>query len=132
MNNVIALRRAAAPQALDTESLATGYLFQVRWENRVNALAFCIRQLMTHHDMTEAAAELAAMQAYAAIEGVNQAARIRCQHLRWCCAPRTAMIHYRPGSPVAAGPRRRPRRRGRSRARAPRRSRALTLPFTAA
>ena len=61
---------------LDNESLATGYLFQVQWENRTSALAFCIRQLVEHHDMPVATAELAAMQAYAAIEGVNQAARI--------------------------------------------------------
>lgn len=63
-------------RSLDTESLATGYLFQVRWENRVSALAFCVRQLVEHHDMPVPAAEQAAMQAYAAIEGVNQSARI--------------------------------------------------------
>jgi hypothetical protein len=74
MNNVTAIRQIA-PQ-LDTESLATGYLFQVRWENRVTALHHCIRQLVANHDMTEAAAELAALQAYAAIEGTNQGARI--------------------------------------------------------
>ena len=67
--------RPATPQ-LDTESLATGYLFQVRWENRVNALRHCIDQLVTHHDMPEATAELAALQAYAAIEGTNHTARI--------------------------------------------------------
>lgn len=68
-------RRATAPQ-LDTESLATGYLFRMRWESRVTALRYCIDQLVTNHDMTEAAAELAAMQAYAGIESTNQSARI--------------------------------------------------------
>lgn len=75
MGIVTQLRKQSAPQ-LDTESLATGYLFKVRWESRVSALRYCIDQLATNHDMTEAAAELAAMQAYAAIESANQVARI--------------------------------------------------------
>ncbi len=75
MGIVTQLRKQSAPQ-LDAESLATGYLFKVRWENRVSALRYCIDQLAINHDMTEAAAELAAMQAYAAIESANQVARI--------------------------------------------------------
>lgn len=76
MSTVTPIRRQPAAPQLDAENLATGYLFQVRWENRTSALAFCIRQLVSQHDMPEHAAELAAMQAYAAIDGVNQAARI--------------------------------------------------------
>lgn len=75
MGIVTQLRKHAAHQ-LDTESLATRYLFKVRWESRVNALRYCIDQLVVNHDMTEAAAELAAMQAYAGIESTNQVARL--------------------------------------------------------
>ncbi|RCV89699.1 hypothetical protein [Billgrantia montanilacus] len=68
-------RSAHAPQ-LDAYNLATAQLFRDRWENRVNALANCIEFLVVNHDMPEAAAELAAIQAYADIESTNQVARI--------------------------------------------------------
>ncbi len=68
-------KRATAPQ-LDAENLATGYLFQVRWENRHTALAYCAFKLVNQHDMTEAAAEREALQAYAALESVNHRMRV--------------------------------------------------------
>lgn len=75
MGIVTQMRQQSAVN-LDAENLATGYLFKVRWESRINALRYCIGQLVTNHDMTEPAAELAALQAYAAIESTNQVARI--------------------------------------------------------
>lgn len=68
---------AQAPAAqLDTHNLAVGYLWKQRWENRVNAMAQCIEALVVNHDMTEAAAELATIQAYAELDAANQVARI--------------------------------------------------------
>src|SRR5690554_3143989 len=89
-------RRAIAPQ-LDTESLAVGYLFQVRWEARTPALAHCIEQLMTQHDMTASAAELAAMQAYAEIEASNAKARIDIN----ACTSSLVVLREADGHPVA-------------------------------
>lgn len=66
-----------APAAqLDAHNLAVGYLWQRNWENRVNAMAHCIEALVVNHDMTEAAAELATIQAYAELDAANQVARI--------------------------------------------------------
>ncbi|MCT8466991.1 hypothetical protein KZO85_00170 [Chromohalobacter canadensis] len=58
---------------LDAHNLAAARLFRNRWENRANALANCIEHLVVDHDMTEANAELVAIQAYADIESANQA-----------------------------------------------------------
>lgn len=76
MNNVTPIRRQAAAPQLDAENLATGYLFQVRWESRHGAIAHCTRQLVAHHDMPEHVAEREALQAYAAIDSVNHRMRI--------------------------------------------------------
>lgn len=73
MTNVTAIKRA--PQ-LDPHNLATAELWRHRWTNRVDALASCIEHLVVNHDMTENAAELAAIQAYAEMESANQVARI--------------------------------------------------------
>ena len=72
MTSVTALHRPH----LDAHNLAAARLFRDRWENRVNALANCIEHLVTVHEMTEEAAELAAIQAYADIEATNQLARV--------------------------------------------------------
>lgn len=72
MPNVTPLR---APH-LDAHNIASAQLFRTRWENRENALRDCIEHLAHHHDMTEEAAELAALQAYAELESTNQQARI--------------------------------------------------------
>lgn len=61
---------------LDPHNLAAARLFRERWENRVNALANCIDHLVVDHDMTEDAAELVAIQAYADLESTNQVARV--------------------------------------------------------
>lgn len=61
---------------LDAHNLAIGYLWKQRWENRVNAMAHCIEALVVNHDMTEAAAELATIQAYAELDAANQVASI--------------------------------------------------------
>ncbi|SDJ88968.1 hypothetical protein [Billgrantia gudaonensis] len=71
MNNVTPI----APQK-DVHNLAAAQLFRTRWENRVNALSRCIDHLVIDHEMTEEAAELVAMQAYADLESTNQLARI--------------------------------------------------------
>lgn len=73
MTNVTAIKRAAQ---LDPHNLATAELWRHRWTNRVDALANCIEHLVVNHDMTENAAELAAIQAYAELESANQVARI--------------------------------------------------------
>ncbi len=75
MNNVTPITVAQAPQ-LDTHNVAIAELWRHRWENRTNALANCIDHLVTVHDMTEAAAEVAAIQALADLECENKLARI--------------------------------------------------------
>ncbi|WP_416139047.1 hypothetical protein ACM26W_01165 [Halomonas sp. HK25] len=72
MGTVTQLRHhsSAAPQ-LDAENLATGYLFERRWESRHIALAHCAGQLTEQHDMPAHVAEREALQAYAALESVN-------------------------------------------------------------
>lgn len=75
MNNVTPITVAQAPQ-LDTHNVAIAELWRNRWENRTNALANCIDHLVTVHDMTEAAAEIAAIQALADLECENKLARI--------------------------------------------------------
>ncbi|PAU76759.1 hypothetical protein [Halomonas salipaludis] len=75
MNNITPINAARAPQ-LDSHNLAIAVLWRHRWENRVTALANCIEHLVTVHDMTEAAAELAAIQAYADLESENTLATI--------------------------------------------------------
>lgn len=65
----------SAPQ-LDAANIATAQLFRDRWQNRVTALGNCIDHLVNDHDMSEQAAETAALQAYAEIESINQKARI--------------------------------------------------------
>ncbi|MCJ8287104.1 hypothetical protein [Halomonas sp.] len=61
---------------LDAHNLAAARLFRDRWENRVTALGNCIEHLVVDHEMTEEAAELTAIQAYADLEATNQLARV--------------------------------------------------------
>lgn len=63
-------------QHQDPQNLAAARLFRDRWENRVTALANCIEHLVVDHEMTEEAAELVAVQAYADLEATNQTTRI--------------------------------------------------------
>ncbi|SDG21917.1 hypothetical protein SAMN05216571_106143 [Onishia taeanensis] len=71
-NNVTPLH---APH-LDAHNIAAAQLFRTRWENRENALRQCIEHLVTEQAMTEDAAELTAIQAYADLEATNQTSRI--------------------------------------------------------
>lgn len=75
MNKVIPMPATRAPR-IDTHNLAIAELWRYRWENRVTALANCIEHLVTVHDMTEEAAEIAAIQAYADLESENKLVRI--------------------------------------------------------
>lgn len=75
MNSTAKNVTALAPH-LDAHNLAAARLFRNRWENHANALANCIEHLVVDHDMTEANAELVAIQAYADIESANQAESI--------------------------------------------------------
>ncbi|MBY5930809.1 hypothetical protein KUV86_17010 [Halomonas sp. DP8Y7-3] len=72
MTSVTALHRSH----LDAHNLAAARLFRDRWENRVTALGNCIEHLVVDHEMTEEAAELTAIQAYADLEATNQLARV--------------------------------------------------------
>lgn len=72
MTSVTALHRPHP----DAHNLAATRLFRDRWENRVTALGNCIEHLVVDHDMTEEAAELTAIQAYADLEATNQLARV--------------------------------------------------------
>ncbi|RQW71354.1 hypothetical protein EBB56_09340 [Halomonas sp. YLB-10] len=72
MTSVTALHRPH----LDAYNLAAARLFRDRWENRVTALGNCIEHLVVDHEMTEEAAELTAIQAYADLEATNQLARV--------------------------------------------------------
>ncbi|MBR9880770.1 MAG: hypothetical protein GYB17_14880 [Gammaproteobacteria bacterium] len=72
MTSVTALHRPH----LDAHNLAAARLFRDRWENRVTALGNCIEHLVVDHEMTEEAAELTAIQAYADLEATNQLARV--------------------------------------------------------
>ncbi|WP_348826804.1 hypothetical protein [Halomonas sp. RT37] len=72
MTSVTALHRPH----LDAHNLAAARLFRERWENRVTALGNCIEHLVVDHEMTEEAAELTAIQAYADLEATNQLARV--------------------------------------------------------
>jgi len=72
MTSVTALHRPH----LDAHNLAAARLFRDRWENRVTALGNCIEHLVVDHEMTEEAAELSAIQAYADLEATNQLARV--------------------------------------------------------
>lgn len=76
MGTVTPLNHRAATPQLDPENLATRYLFQVRWESRHAALAFCIAQLIEQHAMSQATAERQALQAYAAMESSNHRLRV--------------------------------------------------------
>lgn len=72
MTSVTALHRPH----LDAHNLAAARLFRDRWENRVTALGNCIEHLVVDHEMTEEAAELTAIRAYADLEATNQLARV--------------------------------------------------------
>lgn len=72
MTSVTALHRPH----LDAHNLAAARLFRDRWENRITALGNCIEHLVVDHEMTEEAAELTAIQAYADLEATNQLARV--------------------------------------------------------
>ncbi|SDK77718.1 hypothetical protein SAMN05661010_00046 [Modicisalibacter muralis] len=76
MNAVTPLSAARAPQ-LDPRNVAVGWMFRAGMTlQRVDALEGCITYLMAEHDMSEQAAEIAAIQAYAEVATVNQPARI--------------------------------------------------------
>ena len=75
MHNVTPITVARAPK-LDVHNVAIAELWRHRWENRANALANCIDHLVMVHDMSETAAEIAAIQAYADLECENKLARI--------------------------------------------------------
>lgn len=65
-----------APQ-LDPNNVATGYLLRYcRGLNRATALENCTQFLMSEYDMSESAAELAAIHAHAELESLNQVAWI--------------------------------------------------------
>ncbi|SDG27486.1 hypothetical protein SAMN05216571_10821 [Onishia taeanensis] len=81
MNNVTALQtrrvtRLDANNANSIQNAAMFRLWQDRWASRVVAMANCIDHLMTTHEMSERAAELATIQAYADLEATNRSAHI--------------------------------------------------------
>ncbi|MDF9432997.1 hypothetical protein [Chromohalobacter israelensis] len=76
MNSTAMKNVAAIAPHQDAHNLAIAQLWRDRWENRVNALSNCIEHLVVDHDMTEANAELVAVQAYAELESTNQLASI--------------------------------------------------------
>lgn len=62
---------------LDPNNVATGYLLRYcRGLDRATALENCTQFLMSEYDMTESAAELAAIHASAELESLNQVAWI--------------------------------------------------------
>lgn len=56
--------------------IATEVLWQHRWQSRAEALRVTIRTLVADYTISEATAEVAAIQAYADLDSVNESARI--------------------------------------------------------
>lgn len=70
MTNVTPLRPSRAPH-LDSQNVAIGQVWRLQSQPRDTIIDETIDHLMTCHDMTEHAAENAAMQALAEIETLN-------------------------------------------------------------
>ncbi|WP_083001929.1 hypothetical protein [Halomonas sp. GT] len=64
--NVTSINTAKAPF-----DIATEVLWQHRWENRAEALRITIGTLVNDYDISEATAEVAAIQAFADLDSVN-------------------------------------------------------------
>lgn len=77
MNNVTSLHAhaARAPQ-LDPENLAIAQLWRTQALPRRETLEACVEHLVTDRGLTDDAAENAAIQAYAELEGINKRHRI--------------------------------------------------------
>lgn len=71
MSNVRPISAAKAPF-----DIATEVMFKNRWQSRAEALRVTIRTLVTDYAISEATAEVAAIQAYADLDSVNESARI--------------------------------------------------------
>lgn len=56
--------------------IAIDVLWKHRWQSRAEALRVTIRTLVSEHGIAEATAEVAAIQAYADLDSVNETARI--------------------------------------------------------
>lgn len=69
--NVTHINNAKAPF-----DLATELLWQSRWDSRVEALRITIGTLVNDYAISEATAEVAAIQAFADLDSVNLSARI--------------------------------------------------------
>ena len=78
MNTVTPIRpeHRRAPH-LDPQNVAVGWMFRYGHQlDRVTALEECTLHLMGEYDMSEHAAEIAAIQAYAEVSSVSQVAHI--------------------------------------------------------
>ncbi|MBB3141243.1 hypothetical protein [Halomonas organivorans] len=75
MSNVMPIRPATAPR-LDPENEATAHLWRHPGLPRAVAIDSCIEHLVVNREMTEHAAENAALQAYAEMESMNKVDRI--------------------------------------------------------
>ncbi|MDQ7734668.1 hypothetical protein QT231_18315 [Halomonas sp. SpR1] len=69
--NVTPIQAAKAPF-----DLATEILWQNRWDSRAEALRITIGTLVNDYAISEATAEVAAIQAFADLDSVNESARI--------------------------------------------------------
>ncbi|WP_237673665.1 hypothetical protein [Vreelandella profundi] len=69
--NVTHINTAKAPF-----DLATELLWQHRWDSRAQALRVTIGTLVNDYAISEATAEVAAIQAFADLDSVNEASRI--------------------------------------------------------
>ncbi|MFI2817887.1 hypothetical protein [Vreelandella piezotolerans] len=69
--NVLPINSAKAPFELATE-----LLWQHRWDSRAEALRSTIGTLVNDHGHSEATAEVAAIQAFADLDSVNESSRI--------------------------------------------------------
>lgn len=81
MNSVTAMQtrrvtRLDVNNANSIQNAAMFRLWQDRWASRVIAMANCIHHLMATHDISERAAELTTIQAYADLEATNRSAHI--------------------------------------------------------
>lgn len=69
--NVTPINAAKAPF-----DIATELLWQHRWDSRAEALRVTIGTLVNDYGITEATAEVAAIQAFADLDSVNESSRI--------------------------------------------------------
>lgn len=69
--NVLPINSAKAPFELATE-----LLWQHRWDSRAEALRITIGTLVSDYGHSEATAEVAAIQAFADLDSVNESSRI--------------------------------------------------------